>query len=109
MVFKIIFYRGGMEATDQTEIPDAAESGYQKRKKILTSRRRRAIARHIQTKVKIQNYTPSEDEISQLLKEFTVHFLLNGNWGFIIIVSRKNKLKKFSPLNRLQRSSSSSL
>ena len=70
-----------MGATEiQTEIP---ESGYQKRNKILTSRRHQAIARHIQMKVKIQNYAPSEDEISQFLKEFTVDFLMNGNLDFL--------------------------
>ena len=66
-----------MGTTEKEEIPDPG-SGYQKRKKILTSRRCRAIARHIQTKVNIENYTPSDDEISQLLKEFIVDFLLNG-------------------------------
>lgn len=81
-----------MKTADKEEIPDS-QSGYQRRKKILTSRRSRAIARHIQTKSKIPNYTPSEDEISQLLKEFTVNFLRNGIIFDIIIFHLKKKKK----------------
>lgn len=47
----------------------------QRRKKL--NKRSKVLGR-IKTKAIVQ-YSPSEDDIAQLLKEFTVDFLLNGN------------------------------
>jgi guanylate kinase len=50
--------------------------GNQKSKKRL-SKRSRTMNHHMKMKASIQ-YVPSDDDISQMLKEFTVDFLLNG-------------------------------
>ena len=58
--------RNSAAASPETEV---------RRKKILSKRSR--TTRHIKMKAIVQ-CTPTEDDISQLLKEFTVDFLLNG-------------------------------
>ena len=46
-------------------------------KKMLSKRSRTMNHHHMKMKASIQ-YVPSDDDISQMLKEFTVDFLLNG-------------------------------
>ena len=51
--------------------------GNQKSKKMLSKRSQTMNHHHMKMKASIQ-YVPSDDDISQMLKEFTVDFLLNG-------------------------------
>ena len=60
----------GSHKTGKTSQPEKEQ-----RKKKLSKRSR--TMGHIKMKAIVQ-YTPSEEDISQLLKEFTVDFLLNG-------------------------------
>lgn len=47
--------------------------------------KRSHVMGHIKMKAIVQ-YTPSEDDIAQLLKEFTVDFLLNGSFRLLMNV-----------------------